>query len=62
MAELLVSQGASVQARDNHGLTPLHAAAQSEIKGEDSSIKPEVTEYLLNLHADVNAKDNEEYE
>ncbi|KAM0453791.1 hypothetical protein ACHAPV_008728 [Trichoderma viride] len=50
--KFLLSQGASVQARDKHGDTPLHHAARTGQVG--------VAELLLNHGAHVEAENNEE--
>jgi ankyrin repeat protein len=49
--ELLISKGASVDARNTHGQTPLHMAA---FKGHK-----EAAIYLLDHGADVNAENNQ---
>ena len=51
LCELLVSQGASVNAGDNNGSTPLHIAA---LRGNK-----DIALFLISSGADVNIKDNE---
>jgi ankyrin repeat protein len=51
VAEFLLSQGAKVNARDEHGHTPLHCAAMWN--------KKDIVELLIEHGADVNATDNE---
>jgi len=51
LVALLVAHGAQIEARDNHGNTPLHVAAFSHRQGST----PEIVRQLLDLGADVNA-------
>ena len=51
MAELLLANQADVNATNNHGATPLHAAVILN--------RPEVAEVLLAHGADVTAKDDQ---
>ena len=51
LCELLLSNGASVNARDNNGSTPLHIAA---LRGNK-----DIALFLISSGADVNIKDNE---
>ncbi len=50
LAELLIAQGANVNAKNNQGDTPLHLAVQSNNK--------ELAELLIAKRVDVNARDN----
>jgi ankyrin repeat protein len=49
--ELLINNGANINARNRSGMTPLHAAA---LMGQYKAV-----ELLVNKGADVNAKNNE---
>ena len=51
LLDLLLAHGADVDARDPHGWTPLHFAAQE--------VLPEMAARLLARGADVNAQDDE---
>lgn len=53
VVELLLARGAAVNAQDNQGRTPLHAAA---FKGHK-----ELAVLLVSHGADVNLKDNDKY-
>jgi ankyrin repeat protein len=50
IAELLIQHGANVNAKDGHGIAPLHAAARMQ--------HLELARLLLKHGADVNARDN----
>jgi len=50
IVELLVSQGADINAQDNYGQTPLHYAADKQIV--------DMVELLVSQGVDINAQDN----
>jgi ankyrin repeat protein len=56
VAELLLSRGAQVNAKDNDGYTHLHLAAGPWMAGHGYK---DMAELLLSSGADVNAKDND---
>jgi ankyrin repeat protein len=61
VAELLISEGAEVNARDPRGSSPLHISAASKDVLFNKNIlngRIEVAELLVSKGADINAKDN----
>ncbi|KAL4563935.1 hypothetical protein LXL04_027984 [Taraxacum kok-saghyz] len=54
-AGLLLSHGASTEAKANNGMTPLHLSVWHSLRAEDSS----TVKTLLEHNADCSAKDNE---
>ena len=57
VVELLISDGADVNATNEYGMTPLHLITPYHSSGDETSIG--IAKTLISAGADVNIKDNE---